>query len=140
MDTVDFKAEHLRELQDTGSQQYVSQYIAEASIATLENYESFSGIADGRVIACSGVVPIWNNRAMAWAYLADDIAKEFLHVHFAVLRFLKRCSYDRVEATVECNHVEGHTWIQALGFELEAPVMHKYLPNGAPCSLYSRIK
>jgi hypothetical protein len=55
-------------------------------------------------------------------------------------RFLDVCPIRRIEAAVVVDHGPGHRWAQLLGFELEAPLLRAYTPQGEDCSLYSRVR
>lgn len=140
MKVVDFKAEHLESLGLQESQAYLSSWVTPAMAETLESHPSFTGIAEGKIIGCAGIIPIWQGRAMAWAYIGEDAGKHFVKVHREVKKFLDNCYIKRIEATVDAGFDAGHRWMGMLGFELEAPLMKAYRPDGGNCALYARIR
>lgn len=93
---------------------------------------------DGRILGIAGLLPQWENRAIAWALLADNLDNQFLRVHGAVKRFIESSGYRRIEATVDVGFPEGEKWIRLLGFEYEG-LMRGYRPDGADILLYARV-
>lgn len=140
MDVVPFKAQHLEEIALQEAQQYLLGYIEPGLGDSLEGQDSFTGLADGAVVACAGVVPYWNNRGLAWAYLSNIAGDHMTSVTRAVKRYLDVAPYDRIEAAVDVDFEAGHRWIQLLGFKLEAPYMSKFRPDGGAASLYARVR
>lgn len=142
MEIVPFRAEHLFNIDVQESQQHLVGYITPELAKALEGSASFSAIADdGSVLACSGVQPMWDNRAIAWAYLRRDLGANFVKIHRAVKRFLDAYPCRRIEATVDEGFAEGVRWMGMLGFKLETPLpMAAYLPNGRGCYQFSRVK
>ena len=140
MNVLTFKAEHLADMALQEAQAYLSTWVKPEMAEALEEHPSYSGEVDGRIVVCSGIVPIWMGRAMAWAYLAPDAGQHFLAIHREVKRFLDNCYLQRIEATVDIDFEQGHRWMKLLGFKLEAPCMRAYRPDGGNCSLYARIR
>jgi len=140
MQVVDFKAEHLAQIALQEAQQYLLAHIDPDMGEHLEGFQSFTGIADGKVVACAGVLPYWEDRGLAWAYLAEDAGRHMVAIHKAVARYLEVAPFKRIEAAVDVNFEAGHRWIKRLGFELEAPVMKAFRPDGGSASLYARVK
>jgi RimJ/RimL family protein N-acetyltransferase len=94
---------------------------------------------DGQVIAIAGVLPQWENRATAWALIAKSAGEHFKAIHDAVVEFLDRAPFRRIDATVDVGFTQGHRWIKMLGFELEG-YMRAYRPDGADMLLYARVR
>lgn len=140
MQVVDFKAEHLEQIALQEAQQYLLSHVEPDMGAHLEGHQSFTGIADGKVVACAGVLPYWEDRGLAWAYLSEDAGAHFVAIHKAVKRYLDVAPFKRIEAAVDVNFEAGHRWIKQLGFELEAPVMKAFRPDGGDASLYARVR
>lgn len=141
MNVVQFKAEHLHSVDLQDGQAYLSNWITPEQAEMLEKTGwAYTGIIDDTLIVCSGIIPVWQGRAMAWAYLSKYAAgKTFLQVHKAVSRFLAACYIQRIEMTVDCDFEPGHRWARLLGFEMEAERMKAYRPDGGDCSLYARV-
>jgi hypothetical protein len=137
------RAAHLRQLELQDAQRYFvadigsSEYGA-AIEASPYSYSAFSGDA---LIACAGVVEIWENRAMAWALVSKDAGRNFLGVHRLTLGFMAAAKWRRVEAYVDVGFEPGMRWMEMLGFTLETPEpMRSFRPDGGDCYLFARIK
>jgi hypothetical protein len=140
MEIVSFKAEHLTDLAAQPAQAQMSDKITPQTAAYLEGQSSFTALVDGRPIGAAGVLPQWEHRALAWAYLSVIPPRQFLLVHRAVEAFLESCYVPRLEMTVDCEFEQGHRWARLLGFTCEAERMARYTPEGRDCALYARIR
>lgn len=113
--------------------------------ATQDNLAAFirSGPAfacvDDRVLAILGIVPMWNDRSVAWGLLSDSIGASMLQVHRAVLRGLDDLFLvKRVEAYVAAGHNEGCRWMKLLGFEYEGTM--RQFHGGRDYDLFARVR
>lgn len=141
MRVIPFAAEHLDLLDIQEGQQYLRKFLPLELRKALQGEYSYTALDGDRVIACAGLAPQWEGRAIAWAYLANDLgALAMMKVHQAVLRFLEVAPFDRIEATVDLEFGPGHRWMRMLGFTVEAPHMPKYRPDGGDSSLYARVR
>lgn len=100
---------------------------------------AWTGVYNGEIMIVSGVQPIWENRALAWALVSKNAVKCFKSVHKAVYRFLIHAPFRRIEANVDVGFMAGHKWMTMLGFEVEG-YMKAYRPDGADMILYSRVR
>jgi RimJ/RimL family protein N-acetyltransferase len=140
MDVVPFETEHLNTIMlQPAQQQFFSYFNAEYGQALKQSGPAFTGIHEGQVLGCAGLVKQWENRAIAWALLSGNIGNEFVRIHRAVQRFLDLTEFDRVEAHVDADFVAGHRWIRMLGFREEG-YMKRFNPNGGDAVLYARLK
>lgn len=123
------------------AQQYLHRIVdVRADFTELSNQGlAWTAEYDGKVLAIAGVEPQWENRAIAFALIAESAGQFFPAIHKAVRDFLIRAPYRRIEAAVDVGFKEGHRWITMLGFELEG-YMKAYRPDGADMLLYARIK
>jgi hypothetical protein len=137
-----FRPEHLAEIAVQPAQQYLRGYLDQNSDAavTAAAHPSYTGRVDGQVIVCAGIVPIWDQRALAWAWLGARARFHLVSVTRAVARFLDVQPYRRVEISVDRDFAEAHRWARMLGFKLEAGRMRAYRPDGGDCSLYARVR
>lgn len=106
--------------------------ISEAGLAWVAEIE-------GQIIAIAGLMPEWENRATAWAYISKDAGRHFVRIHKAVSRFLEQSDYRRIEATIDVGFDAGVKWIEMLGFEYEG-YLRAYRPDGADMLLYARVR
>ncbi len=139
MEVLDFKAEHLQRLKLQNAQLYLSGWVTLEQGRALENQPSYTAVVDGIPIAAAGVVPQWQGRAIAWAFLSEIGPRQFVGVHRAVKSFLDGCFIKRIEMTVNCDFPEAHRWAKMLGFSMEAERMVGYAPDGGDCALYARV-
>lgn len=140
MNVVPFEPEHLETIMlQPQQEQFYAHVSPEYGQALAISGPAFTGILDGRILGCAGVVKQWENRAIAWALLSGDLGNEFVRIHRAVKRFLDMTDFHRVEAHVDANFEQGHRWIQMLGFKPEG-YMKEFNPNGGDAVLYARLK
>lgn len=138
---VNYKAEHLDQIVEQKATAYLRAYITPDHMRELEKSKmSYTGIVNGRVVFCAGVIEYWPGRGEAWTFIDGDCKKEFYAIHKIVKRFLEVCPVKRVEATVDVGFEQGHRWVKNLGFKLEAPVMKSYMPGGGDSSLYAKVR
>lgn len=138
---VPFEAQHLRQMTEQDATARLSAHLRVDHMEALERSEhSFTGLANGRVIGCAGVVRYWPGRGEAWAALDRDAGRHLTAITKAARRFFEVCPYDRVECVVADGFPEGHRWAQLLGFALQTPLpQEKYLPTGEAAFLYARV-
>lgn len=91
-----------------------------------------------RVIGIAGLLPQWDNRALAWALIAESAGFHFASIHKSVHRFLAASGVRRIEATVDVDFKQGRRWVEMLGFDIEG-YMRAYRPDGADMLLYARV-
>lgn len=94
---------------------------------------------DGGVVACGGLLPQWENRALAWMLIGENAGPHFAGIHRHVRQFLARSPYRRIEAHVDVGFAPGARWMKMLGFELEA-YKKAFRPDGADMLEFVRIR
>lgn len=138
---IPFRAEHYFEMRVQADQAWMESYMKLDDLRGLENVWSASLMDGGVVLACAGVLPYWEQRALVWSFLSADVNKHnFKTVHTAAKEFLDGLPFARLEAAVAVGFKNGHRWVKALGFEVESPLMRKFQVNGGDCVGYVRIK
>ena len=135
---VPFEAEHFSGLELQIAQAYIST--TGASLGRLEGPLSATLMEDGRPLLCCGAVELWPERAYLWAALGTGVSvKNFLPVFAWAKKWTDNLPFNRLEASVDCDFVNGHRLVRALGFECEAQRMRAYVP-GYDHALYARVK
>lgn len=137
-----YAPEHLRALVLQPSQAFFSDLCRDDGYAQLlaDASDAYTLLHDGRVIACAGVMELWQGRGMAWALLADNIGQAMIAVHRIVYRFLwKECTIRRVEAYVDQGFAAGHRWVHDLGFQREG-MMRAFAQHGGDMVMWARIR
>ena len=143
IETVKLKADHLMQLLEQDiTEIMLKPHITRESAENLEKQDyTFTCISKltGKIVFCGGVTEYWKNRGEAWAILNKGCTKEFIGVHNATRRLFEVCPIRRIEAAVEVDFMEGHRWVRALGFKMEAERLRAYTIDGRDVSLYARI-
>ena len=136
-----FKPEHLAALLLQPSQALFQPMLASKDYGKMlyDAGPAYAVILDDNVVACLGIIPQWEGRAIAWGLVGTEAGKAFVSLHKAVKRFLDLQDYHRIETAVSTDFEQGHRWAQLLGFENEG-TMRAYTPDGRDCDLYARIK
>lgn len=98
-------------------------------------------IFDGDLaVACVGAFEIWPGRAIVWSYLSDDARSRLLGITRIARKLMDHYDRRRLECEVAFDFEAGHRWARMLGFEVEAPRMRSYFPDGGDCTLYAKVK
>ena len=139
MIVVPFEALHLERLKLQDAQMYLSNWVSPEQGLALESHPSYTAMENNVPLASAGIIPQWQGRAIAWAFLSNIGPSQFVGVHRAVKRFIDSCYTQRIEMTVDVDFPEAHRWAKMLGFKMEAERMEAYAPDGRACSLYARI-
>lgn len=142
LQVVKLKSEHIEQLLAQDYNAGARPYYSPAYAKDLEDRAfSFALITEtGRVVFCGGLAVYWQNRAEAWGLFDGKCKEYFFAIHSAVKSFLDSVPFRRIEASVAIGFEKGHRWIELLGFELEAPVMRAYTPDGSNMALYARVR
>jgi hypothetical protein len=138
---IPFKAEHFGPLELQPQQAWMKEFMTVEKVRTIEGRYAVSIVKDGEIIACWGAAPIEEmDRALVWTYLGNKVDRYcFREMHHLGRRHLDVLPYKRLEAIVQCDHDEGHRWVVAMGFEIEAVRMRNF-KRGRDCALYARIQ
>lgn len=97
-------------------------------IASLEGQPSYTGMVDGEVIACAGVVQQWPGRHTCWALLGPSAPQHIRWITREVRKVLDAVS-GRIELTVRCDFPAGQKWAELLGFHIETPRLKSFGPE-----------
>jgi hypothetical protein len=142
MIVVPFEAQHMRQMAEQDATASLSAHIRPDHMDALARSPwSFTGIVDGRVIGCAGVISFWPGRGEAWAALDRSCGRHMVTITKTARRFFEACPLNRIECIVAAGFQEGHRWAQMLGFVLQTPLpMEKYLPTGEAAFMYARVR
>lgn len=92
-------------------------------------------------VAAAGLVEIRPGTGYAWALLGRRLTPSGLVIASKYCRtMLNVAPFRRIEATARCDFGPAQRWLRLLGFEVEAPRMRAYLPDGGDATLYSKVK
>jgi RimJ/RimL family protein N-acetyltransferase len=93
----------------------------------------------GVILGIAGLLPQWENRAIAWAVVSESAGSRFIKIHAAVCRFLQTSDFKRIEANIDIGFEAGERWMRMLGFEYEG-YLKAFRPDGQDMLMYARIK
>lgn len=143
MKLVPFAAEHLAQLDLQASQEYDTAFCTPDYGAALVNDMAWSVVDGGVILACAGILPVWEGRAIAWALLSRRITpRRFGRFHLWVKRALDDAHARgiwRIETTVDPDFHNAVRWAAALGFRYEGH-MRMYGPDRRDHLLVARIR
>ena len=140
MIVIPFKREHIAAMTLQKHQYGLDGYLTKAIFDDLESGSAFTALDGDEVLACSGVVEIYEGRGLAWAYISETVGNRMLYVTRKVRDYLDLTTCRRVEMDVDCDFEQAHRWAKMLGFELEATCRKAFTPSGKDCALYARVK
>jgi hypothetical protein len=136
-----YKPEHLQELILQPAQARVRANLSDPEYAqALVGKHSFTLKMDGKVVACFGVLKLWEGRGDAWALISGDIgARGMRRLHFEIRKRLEAShEFRRIETACDAGFEQAKRWLELLGFQYEGPLL-KYTPDGRDCLRYARI-
>lgn len=138
---VAFEPQHLAELLEEGAAAYLKPLLTPDVLESFRNRPLTHSIQqNGKVVFCGGVSLYYPGRGEAWAFFDSTCRQNFVPVFKIVKKWLNDCPVRRIEASVKVDDEQAHRWVRSLGFELEAPLLKAYRPDGADCALYSKVK
>lgn len=141
MKMIDYHPDHPTRLKLQPSQEYLRAYCADESYRKFINFKgnSFSFVDGDDVLACAGVIPLWEGRGEAWTLLGANLKRHFLWIHHRVVGYLEGAQIRRIEANIAADDPAAQQWIEYLGFKFEG-LMPAYWPGGRTAMRYARVK
>lgn len=138
---VKFHPDHLKRLRLQSSQEYFRTEFGNPDYGQqlAASPYSFTGLADGEVMACAGVHELWEGRGVAWALLSEAAGPHMRSISRAALGFLAQAPWRRVEAMIDAGFEPAHRWARMMGLQQEG-LMRAYSPTGTDYYIYARIK
>lgn len=134
------KVEHIIEMREVNAKHSLGFTLNPDASKHIDNPWTYSGFVEDKLMLIGGIVPYWKDRGEAWAIFRPGFPQYFSALHDIAKSVLDSCPFRRIEATIQWDFVKGHEWVRALGFELEAPRLKSYFPNGKDGSLYAMVK
>lgn len=136
---VRFQRWHLAWLESVGcAETGVAQTLGLEERKFLERSDSWTGVWNGDPIVCAGLIQYWPGRSQAWAYMGKNAGRHMTWVTNRVMEHLAKVQ-GRIEMTVRMDFEPGQRWARMLGFEVEAPCMAHFGPEGENHIGYARI-
>jgi hypothetical protein len=135
-----YKADDLFEIREQFWQQGTHQTYAEAC-ALERGYAAYTAVSSisGRVLACAGIMEIWQGRGLCWASLDFEVRPLMPAIHKRMLAELDKSPFRRLEMYVAPGFIQGWEWAKRLGFELESR-MQAASPDGRDLYVFKRVR
>jgi hypothetical protein len=107
------------------------------------HFDGWTGLDNGHIVGCAGIIPLWEGVGEAWFIGADRIQKHTL----SAVRFVKQVfkdkqdngDYIRLHANVRADWPEAIKFAKLVGFHKEG-YMKKFGPDGLDYLVMGRIK
>jgi hypothetical protein len=122
-----------------GQQPLWTPLTPEYGVAMQQGGPCFSAFVGTDVIACAGVLHLWNGRAQVWSLLSDRMPEFAKPIHKAVKDFLTGFRVRRLECTVDPQSERAIRWAEHLGFRQEG-FLSRFTPNGDDQLMMVRIQ
>lgn len=90
---------------------------------------------DGKVIACGGVVVLWDGVGEAWFLPTERTQKHARALIREIRHLFLSSSFRRIHADINANKPRNQKWAEVIGFMPEAE-MASYLPDGSDAIRY----
>lgn len=91
---------------------------------------AFTGLVDGEVIACGGILIFWAGVGEAWVVTSDLVDRYKLFFARTVTaklgQIIREHRLERVQAAIDAEHHASIKWVEKMGFTNEG-LMRKYL-------------
>lgn len=137
-----YKAGHLRYVIPQAAQKAEhAKLVTQEDALEASSLVGISAWQDGVCLGAAGVLPVWKERAYAWALLSVYAAPHLMAITRKVRYVVQTFPANRVEMVVRTEFKEGHRWARVLGFRQETPDgMPGYFEDGGSATLYARVR
>ena len=142
---VDFESDHAKEILGGSVNDEkirppieVSRFVEPMVVKNM----AFTGVLNGKIIACGGIYPIWDGVGEAWFLGTDMVNEKPISVTRTVKNYLDVLMSDnnlhRVQAHIRHDWDRANRWIAFLGMQKEG-VVRKFSPDGRDHILFSKV-
>lgn len=137
---IEFDPRHLEQLNEHPHHKMLSNPTVIGEALKRDAYCAYTCFSnDNRPLICAGVVPIWENRGLCWAYLDVEARKGLFAATRRILKDIDKMPFQRLEMYVVPGFLEAWRWAHMLGFELESRMVCG-LPDGRDLYVFARMK
>tara|TARA_R100000306_G_C4354253_1_gene131798 strand:+ start:582 stop:1016 length:435 start_codon:yes stop_codon:yes gene_type:complete len=104
--------------------------------------DAYTGLREGKVVACAGIMPLWNGVADLWMYLGKETFTD-KRLACKVIKYylddiIKRHDIHRFQAVVKADYCKGIRFAEFFGFKAEG-IMKAFGPNKEDFIRYARV-
>lgn len=141
MQLIPFEVAHIRSMQNYAGQETLVFSVSDQALQELKDQsDAVTAVKDNVILGCGGVVRVNQWRCMAWGLAQRTEPRNFILVHSAVKKFLRKQPYCRIEAFVDPMNISALRWIELLGFKMERAYIPYFFPNGTGASAWAMMK
>ena len=139
IEIIDYKPEHALEIMNNAVEPGLcksSMTIEDAQ--ALANYPAKTGVLDGRIIGCGGVVIIREGFGEAWVIMVSDMKKLKIDPRIAMnqlWKWIKEYKLIRTQAPLIADWELGLKYARFIGFEHEA-ILKNYHGKGVSADMH----
>lgn len=108
--------------------------------AAKELTQAVTGLVDGEIIGCCGVLEMWTGRGHIWTVVSERVRKNPVQIFKGMRRYFDSLNFRRLEMDIPIDLEVAHRRAIFMGFELETPLARKFLPDGKDASIYVRVR
>ena len=130
---------HLRLIKPQDSQVVDQNFHADGFDEISANSLALSCWVNDTCVGAAGIRPIWEGRAVAWAFLGRDAGPAMVAIAKKLRFVIATYPARRLELTVRANFEPGCRLAALLGFRAEARLLG-FFPDGADADLFARIR
>lgn len=112
----------------------------QANMEQLNNTYAWTGVHDGQVIGCAGMVPLLPGCGEIWALFSDALPRHKVSMIKELRRHIANLQdqgYPRLQTVVQSDFETGKRFVERLGFVNEGK-MRKYM-NGVDYDRYANV-
>lgn len=137
MKIIEYKPEHLAMITPQKSQAGIDR--SPECAGQLSQYDSFTGMVDGNVVAIGGLIRLSSTRAYLYLIVSDGIPYQWTSLYRAARRLIGVALNDFVRLESMCDFGEAERWLKMLGFQCEG-TMRRAGPDGEDAKMYSIVR
>ena len=138
---IPFTAEHLMEFKHR--EEVDMDDLINMAVRVEGKGPAYTGVHNGKIIGCGGIVPLWSGVADGWTVLAKDIPNYKFWFHQTVKRILRDTMEGlhlrRIQVSVRSYSMRNIKWAESLGFHNEG-LMKQFGPDGADHFRFAMIR
>jgi len=146
VEKIDFKPEHGLEISGDVVQEISHLNMSQEAWEKICQWgRGFTGVDDGKVRVCSGIIPLWPGRWALWCAVSNGVGpSQMLWIHRQALEWLEGLQmsgpteFRRIEATARIDQPQAMKWLHMLGFWKEG-TLRCYDVAGNDHIQYARI-
>lgn len=137
---VDFKKEHYFKMTHTEATKKFMGLMKDGQLEALEKTPYSRSFMEGNeVVACAGIIELWEGRGEAWAMLNPKHNQNMIGLIRWFGSLLDNFPIRRIEAPLVADYEPGIRLAKLLKFKKESGLLKHFFPDGRDAIMYARI-